>query len=103
MDQLQSSSFILDMFQHIEKADRSGAPAWQVHVLQPRTDYGLNRTRTGGQSTIDTGLDENAMNACSDESLCNITIAAAHIKKHPVAMEAAYELHNHPIAVLKPE
>ena len=57
----------------------------------------------GGQSAIDSGLDENALNARADESLCNITVAAANIKKNPAEVEAADELDNHGIAVPEPE
>ena len=103
MDQFQTSRFIFDVFQHIEKADRSGAPRWQVRVLEPRTDNRLDRTRAGGQSAIDAGLNQNAVNACGDESLCNITIAAANIEKHPAAMELAYNVHDHLIAVPEPK
>ncbi len=103
VDEPKSGSFIFDMFQHIEKADRCGAPGRQVRIFQPCADYRVNSAGAGGQSAIYAGLDQNALNACRDKSLRNITVAAANIKEHSAAMGTSYELQNHQIAVPEPE
>ncbi len=103
MDELQSSSLIFDMFQHIEEAYGSDGSGREIDVLQPSADHGINSPRARSKSAIDPGLDQSAFNACRYKSFCNVTVAAANIKEHTLAMEATHKLYNHPIAVPEPE
>lgn len=69
MDKIQCSSFVFNVFQDIEKADRPSATGGQLDVFQPRADYRVNSTRAGGQGAVNAGLDQNAMNTGRDKSL----------------------------------